>query len=69
LKGQTFLASKFGGLFSRLNPAGCHGKLFWRVILADYFGTFIWRVFMANETSGFQREEKKAKKRKEMYNQ
>jgi hypothetical protein len=41
LKWQVFLASKFGGLSSRVNPAGCHGKLFWRVILADYFGTFI----------------------------
>jgi len=64
LKWQVFLASKFGGLFSRVNPAGCHGKLFWRVILAGHFGTFIWRVFMANETSGFQRKEKQ-KKRKE----
>ncbi len=33
LKWQVFLASKFGGLFSRVNPAGCHCKLFWRVIL------------------------------------
>jgi hypothetical protein len=64
LKWQIFLASKFGGLFLRVNPAGCHGKIFWGVILADYFGTFIWRVFMANETSGFQREEKKGKDKK-----
>ncbi len=28
LKWQIFLASKFGGLFSRVNPAGCHGKIF-----------------------------------------
>jgi hypothetical protein len=69
LKWQVFLASKFGGLFSRVNPAGCHGKTFWRVILADCFGGFIWQVFMANETSGFQREEKQSKERKEMYNQ
>jgi hypothetical protein len=70
LKWQIFLASKFGGLFSRVNPAGCHGKIFWRVNLAYYFGTFIWRVFMANETSGFQSKGKKSKrKRKEMYNQ
>jgi hypothetical protein len=58
LKWQVFLASKFGGLFSRVNPAGCHGKIFWRVILADYFGAFIWQVFTVNKTSGFQREEK-----------
>jgi hypothetical protein len=64
LKWQVFLASKFSGLFSRVNPAGCHGKLFWRVILADYFGAFIWRVFMVNETSGFQRKEKKSKDKK-----
>jgi len=68
LKWQVFLASKFGGLFSRVNPAGCRGKLFWRVILAGHFGTFIWRVFMANETSGFQKDEKQKEERK-MYNQ
>jgi hypothetical protein len=55
LKWQVFLASKFGGLFSRVNPAGYHGKIFWGVILAHYFGTIIWRVFMANETNGFQK--------------
>ncbi len=38
LKWQVFLVSKFGGLFSRVNPAGCHGKIFWRVILAHLFG-------------------------------
>jgi hypothetical protein len=64
LKWQVFLASKFGGLFSRVNPAGCLGKLFWRVILADHFGTFIWRVFMANETSGFQRKGRAKEKRR-----
>ncbi len=48
LKWQTFLASKFGGLFSRVNPAGCHGKIFWRVILAH-----IWRVILAHLFSGF----------------
>jgi hypothetical protein len=47
-----------------VNPAGCHGKIFWRVNLADYFGTFNWRVFMANETSGFQKKEKKSKDKK-----
>ncbi len=66
LKWQVFLASKFGGLFSRVNPAGCYGKLFWRVILADYFGTFIQRVFMANGTSGFQRKKSKERKEKKM---
>ncbi len=64
LKWQIFLASKFGGLFSRVNPAGCHGKIFWRVILAGHFGAFIWRVFIVNETSGFQREEKHSKEKK-----
>ena len=38
LKWQVFLASKFGGLFSRVNPADFHGKIFWRVILAHLFG-------------------------------
>jgi hypothetical protein len=70
LKWQIFLASKFRGLFSRVNPAGFHGKIFWRVILAGYFGAFIWRVFVANETSKFQSKEKRSKKKeKEMYNQ
>ncbi len=32
LKWQVFLASKFGGLFSRVNPADFHGKIFRRVI-------------------------------------
>jgi hypothetical protein len=58
LKWQIFLASKFGGLFSRVNPAGFHGKTFWRAILADHFGAFIWRVFMTNEASGFQRKKR-----------
>ena len=40
LKWQVFLASKFGGLFSRVNPADFHGKIFWRVILAHLFGRF-----------------------------
>ena len=67
LKWRVFLASKFGGLSSRVNPAGCHGKFFWRVILAGYFGTLIWRVFMANEASGFQREGKQKKREKNVY--
>ena len=52
LKWQIFLASKFGGLFSRVNPADFHGKIFLRVSLAHlvgHFGTFIWRVFISNE--------------------
>jgi hypothetical protein len=40
LKWQVFLASKFGGLFSRVNPADFHGKIFWRVILLHLFGGF-----------------------------
>jgi hypothetical protein len=40
LKWQVFLASKFGGLFSWVDPADFHGKMFWRVILAHLFGGF-----------------------------
>jgi hypothetical protein len=40
LKWKVFLATKFGGLFSRMNPADFHGKIFWRVILAHLFGGF-----------------------------
>jgi hypothetical protein len=47
LKWQIFLASKFGGLFSRVNPAGCHGKIFWRVSLAHFFGGSFWRIYLA----------------------
>jgi hypothetical protein len=47
LKWQIFLASKFGGLFSRVNPAGCHGKIFWRVILAHLFGGSFRRIYSA----------------------
>ena len=67
-KWRVFLASKFGGLLSRVNPAGCHGRFFWRVISAGYFGAFIWRVFMANETSVFLKKIKQKKGRK-MYTQ
>jgi hypothetical protein len=64
LKWQVFLASKFGGLFSRVNPAGCHGRggSFWWIILAHLFGGFSF--FMANETSGFQKKEKQSKDKK-----
>ena len=47
LKWQVFLASKFGGLFSRVNPADSHGKIFWRVILAHLFGGSFWRIYLA----------------------
>jgi hypothetical protein len=60
LKWKIFLASKFGGLFSRVNPAGCHGKIFWRIYLVGHFGAFIWRVFTVNEASKLT-----GKKRKE----
>ncbi len=63
LKWQIFLASKFSGLFSRVNPAGCHGKIFQWVILAGHFGAFIWRVLIVNETSRFQSKEKRSKKK------
>jgi hypothetical protein len=57
LKWQIFLASKFGGLFSRVNPADIHGKIFWQVILAHLFGgsfwRIIWRVFTVNEANKF----------------
>jgi hypothetical protein len=56
LKWQIFLASKFGGLFSWVNPAGCHGKIFWRVILAHLFGGFSW---LMKQASFKQRKEKK----------
>jgi hypothetical protein len=57
LKWQVFLASKFGGSFSRVNPAGCHGKLFWRVILAHLFGGFSWLMKQA----GFKGKNRKRK--------
>ena len=47
LKWQVFLASKFGGLFSRVNPAVFHGKIFWRVILAHLFGGSFWHIYLA----------------------
>ena len=47
LKWQVFLASKFGGLFSRVNPADFHGKIFWRVILAHLFGGSFWHIYLA----------------------
>ena len=47
LKWQVFLASKFGGLFSRVNPADFHGKIFCRVILAHLFGGSFWHIYLA----------------------
>jgi hypothetical protein len=52
LKWQVCLASKFGGLFSRVNPADFHGKIFWRVILAHLFGGSFWCIYLA----GFHRQ-------------
>ena len=52
LKWQVFLASKFGGLFSQVNPADFHGKIFWRVILAHLFGGSFWGIYLA----GFHRQ-------------
>jgi hypothetical protein len=67
LKWQVFLASKFGGLFSRVNRADFHGKIFWRVILAYLFGGSFWRIFLA----GFHKQWKSKllrKKRKRKRN-
>ncbi len=47
LKWQIFLASKFGGLFSRVNPADFHGKIFWRVSWAHLFGGSFWCIYLA----------------------
>jgi hypothetical protein len=58
LKWLVFLASKFGGLFSRVNLADFHGKIFWRVILAGHFGTFIWQVFTFNEKQAVEQRRK-----------
>ncbi len=73
LKWQIFLASKFGGLFSRVNPAGCHGKIFWRVSLAHLFGGSLWGIYLAGFHSQWNRQtpklQREGKKRKGMYNQ
>ncbi len=61
LKWQVFLASNFGGLFSRVNPADFHGRIFWRVIMAHLFGGF--SQLMKQEVQSKRRKEK------EMYNQ
>ena len=66
LKWQVFLASKFGGLFSRVNPADFHGKIFWRVILADLFGGSVWHICLAGFISNEKRYAiEREKKRKE----
>jgi hypothetical protein len=51
-KWQVFLASKFGGLFSGVNPADFHGKIFWRVIWAHLFSGSFWHIYLA----GFHRQ-------------
>jgi hypothetical protein len=59
LKWQIFLASKFGGLFSRVNPAGC---------MARYFGGSFWQIYLAGFHSQWNKrvsKEEKAKQRKE----
>ncbi len=61
LKWQVFLASKFGGLFSRVNSADFHAKILWRVILAHLFGRFS----QAMKSKLLSKEEKE----KKMYNQ
>ncbi len=62
LKWQIFLASKFGGLFSRVKPADFHGKIFWRVILAHLFGGSFWRIYLAgfhiNEISKLKKKKR-----------
>jgi hypothetical protein len=69
LKWPIFLASKFGGLFSRVNPAGCHGKIFWRVILAQSFGGSFWRIYSAGFIVKNKQALKQGKRKKRMYNQ
>jgi hypothetical protein len=68
LKWQIFLASKFGGLFSQMNPSGFHGKIFWQVLLAHLFGGLFWRNhlagFMVSETNKPQGKEKANKKKR-----
>ncbi len=44
---RLFLASKFSGLKSHINPASCHCRFSWRVISAHLFGGFSWRVNQA----------------------
>jgi len=64
------VASKFGGLFSRVDLADFHGKTFWRVILADLFGGSFWHIYLAG--SHEERKNKllsKEREVKEMYNQ
>jgi hypothetical protein len=60
LKWLVFLASKFGGLSSRVNPADFHGKILWRVILAHLFGGSFWHIYLA----GFHSQEKQAIERR-----
>ncbi len=64
-KPRVEMASKFGGLFSRVNPAGFHGKIFWRVILAHLFGGSFWRIYLAGFHSQWNMQTLKQRKRKE----
>ena len=70
LKWLVFLASKFGGLFSRVDSADFHGKTFWRVILAGPFGGSFWHIYLVGLPQ--EKKNKLLSKRievKEMYNQ
>jgi hypothetical protein len=64
LKWQIFLASNFGGLFSRVNPADFHDKIFWRVILAHLYGGSFWHIYLAgfhsNGTSKLKKKKRNA---------
>jgi hypothetical protein len=59
LKWRLFLASKFSGIKSHINPASCHGGFSWRVISAHLFGGFSWQVNQA----GFKEKQSKRKEK------
>ncbi len=58
--GRFFLASKFGGLFSRVNASRYFGGLFWRIYLAGHFCAFIWWVILAHLFGGHSQSMKQA---------
>ncbi len=64
LKWQIILASKFGRLFSRVNPADFHGKIFWRVILVHLFGGSFWRIYLAGFHSQWNKQIPKQEREK-----
>jgi hypothetical protein len=64
LKWQIFLASKFGGLFSRINLADFHGKIFWRAFLAHLFGGSFWRIYLAGFHNHWNKQASKQRKDK-----